>query len=334
MALHGPPASLSRPLPLQQPPRPRGLQQPSPAHAAAIEPPAAGTTSSPFAPPRSPVDLLEERLLAAEKSIVAVGASRGDPRAPFFEGCSPVPLLPSIASAAAVDLVGIESRGRSGGAGPCTYVLRTGDRSGETCGGPHATLRCFGRQTDAWRTQFPDFSEIPRWGDLLKSGVAIFDLDYDAILAAMYAVSISAEGDCYLCLPPDPGIEATALGASESAALGAGESAAPGTDESALSVLPCPAVPSGSLSGLHLPSFSTNLVSGADLQDAWVDQFTPGGQRATHCSCASTGRHLATFTHQPGSSLYTLSTVSPPVAESSQVAVSGHVFAAASRDLK
>ncbi|CAI7858173.1 unnamed protein product [Closterium sp. NIES-54] len=34
-------------------------------------------------------------------------------------------------------------------------------------------------------------------------------------------------------------------------------------------VLPCPAVPSGSLSGLHLPSFSTNLVSGADLQDQW-----------------------------------------------------------------
>ncbi|CAI7752209.1 unnamed protein product, partial [Closterium sp. NIES-54] len=34
-------------------------------------------------------------------------------------------------------------------------------------------------------------------------------------------------------------------------------------------VLPCPAAPSGLLSGLHLPSFSTNLVSGADLQDAW-----------------------------------------------------------------
>ncbi|CAI7902679.1 unnamed protein product, partial [Closterium sp. NIES-53] len=36
-------------------------------------------------------------------------------------------------------------------------------------------------------------------------------------------------------------------------------------------VLPCPAAPSGLLSGLHLPLFSTNLVSGADLQDAWVD---------------------------------------------------------------
>ncbi|CAI7881076.1 unnamed protein product, partial [Closterium sp. NIES-54] len=55
------------------------------------------------------VDLLEERLLAAETSITAVGASCGDPHTPFFEGCSPVPLLPSVASAAAVDLVGTDS---------------------------------------------------------------------------------------------------------------------------------------------------------------------------------------------------------------------------------
>ncbi|CAI5973160.1 unnamed protein product [Closterium sp. NIES-65] len=57
------------------------------------------------------IDLLEKGLLAAEKSIVAVGASRGDPRTPIFEGCSPSPLLPSIASAAAADLVGFESVG-------------------------------------------------------------------------------------------------------------------------------------------------------------------------------------------------------------------------------
>ncbi|CAI7807065.1 unnamed protein product [Closterium sp. NIES-53] len=55
------------------------------------------------------VDLLEERLLTAEQSIVAVGASRGDPRTPIFEGCSPSPLLPSVASAAAADLGGFES---------------------------------------------------------------------------------------------------------------------------------------------------------------------------------------------------------------------------------
>ncbi|CAI7879132.1 unnamed protein product [Closterium sp. NIES-53] len=59
-------------------------------------------------------------------------------------------------------------------------------------------------------------------------------------------------------------------------------------------VFPCPAAPSGTLSGLYLPSFSTNLVSGADLQDQGVDQFTPASQRVTHCTCARTGHHLAT----------------------------------------
>ncbi|CAI7919413.1 unnamed protein product, partial [Closterium sp. NIES-53] len=95
-------------------------------------------------------------------------------------------------------------------------------------------------------------------------------------------------------------------------------------------VLPCPGAPSGSLSGLYLPSFSTNLVSGADLQDQGVDQFTPASQRVTHCTCARTGRHLATFTRRPGSSLYTLSTKSPTVSATSQVAASSQVLAAAS----
>ncbi|CAI7888504.1 unnamed protein product [Closterium sp. NIES-53] len=428
------------------------------------------------------IDLLEERLTAAEKSILAVGASRGDRRTPFFEGCSPVPLLPSVASAAAVDLVGTEEvgaasalggrrrnskgkgskgggggdggsggggggsggrgpgggsvggggggrggsggggggggsgaagsggggagrgaatqrgglgggqrqqqlrtretpsvqqlrewyagRGRSGGAGPCAYVLRTSTRRGEVCGLPHTTQRCFGRLTDAWRTQFPDAVELPRWHDLLLQNVPIFDLDFDAILAAMYALADITEVDCYLCVPPDPGSVPAALGASASAAPGAGMSPPSGTaptesfhtftldsgasrsffrDSTTLTplsrpvvvsladpsggpvlahsstVLPCPAAPSGLLSGLHLPSFSTNLVSGADLQDAWVDQFTPGGQRVTHCTCSRTGRHLATFTRRQGSSLYTLTTAPPQVAASSQV------FAAASR---
>ncbi|CAI7879016.1 unnamed protein product, partial [Closterium sp. NIES-53] len=225
-----------------------------------------------------------------------------------------------------------------------------------------------------------------------RQNVAIFDLDFDAILAAMYAVTDSAEGDCYVCVPPDPSIEASAVGANASTAPGTGKSTAPGTGESAApgagdsalsstaptealhtftldsgalrsffrdstiltplsrpvavsladpsggpvlahssTVLPCLTAPSGSLSGLPLPSFSTNLVSGADLQDLWVDQFTPRGQRVTHCTYSRTGRHLATFTRRPGSSLYTLSTTSPPVPASGKVAASGQVFATASR---
>ncbi|CAI7863725.1 unnamed protein product, partial [Closterium sp. NIES-53] len=63
---------------------------------------------------------------------------------------------------------------------------------------------------------FGDEVERPHWADLLRSGVAIFDLDFDVILSAMYALSVSSEGDCYRCVPPDPGIAAAALGASES----------------------------------------------------------------------------------------------------------------------
>ncbi|CAI7900529.1 unnamed protein product [Closterium sp. NIES-53] len=81
-------------------------------------------------------------------------------------------------------------------------------------------------------------------------------------------------------------------------------------------VLPCPAVPSGTLSGLYLPSFSTNLVAGSALQDGGVHQFTPAYERVTHCTCARTGSHLATFNRQLGSDLYTLTTESPQVAAS------------------
>ncbi|CAI7877882.1 unnamed protein product, partial [Closterium sp. NIES-54] len=169
----------------------------------------------------------------------------------------------------------------------------------------------------------------------------------------MYALADITEGDSYLLVPPDPGTVAAALGASAAAALGASASATP--DSTTLTplrrpvavsladpsggpvlahsstVLPCPAAPSGLQSGLHLPSFSTNLVSGADLKDPWVDQFTPGGLRVTHCTCSRTGRQLATFTRRPGSSLYTLTTAPPPVPASGQVAASSQVFAAASR---
>ncbi|CAI7754114.1 unnamed protein product, partial [Closterium sp. NIES-54] len=155
----------------------------------------------------------------------------------------------------------------------------------------------------------------PRWAELLRSRVAIFDLDYDVILAAMYALCVSAKDDCYLCVLPDPGIDAAALGASESVlpstaraealhtfTLDSGASCCFFRDSTTLTlcapvparladpsrgpvltrsstVLPCPAVPSSSLSGLHLSSFSMNLVSTAALQDAMVTAATPRGQR-------------------------------------------------------
>ncbi|CAI7909693.1 unnamed protein product, partial [Closterium sp. NIES-54] len=233
------------------------------------------------------------------------------------------------------------ARQRGGGTGPCTYVLRTGDRAGEQCGGPHSTQRCFGRLTDAWRHQFPDATEIPRWGELSRAGVAIFDLDYDAILAAMYAVCDSVEGDCYLCVPRDPGIEPATLGTGEAAALGVSASAAPGASESALSgttsaqafhtftldsgascsffrdrttltplsrpvavsladpsggpvlasfstVLPCPAAPSGTLSGQV--AASSQVVAAASRS----------GPESAPCSCRLLSHQTLLWHHRLG----------------------------------
>ncbi|CAI7846836.1 unnamed protein product [Closterium sp. NIES-54] len=248
------------------------------------------------------VDLLEQLLLAAKTSVVAVGAARGTPHMPLFEGCSPSPLAPSNASTANVDVLGAEDvgaasasgkgsskgkggrgggggsggggGGRNGGGGDtgggggggavagvgalAAAVVATvgvavvaamgvvvvglellsrevlvvarvssssvGARlhrpSSFTCGKPHILHRCFSRLDDAWRAEFGDEAERPHWEELLRSRVAIFDLDYNAILVAMYALSVSAEGDYYLCVPPNPGIEAAALGDSESALHG------------------------------------------------------------------------------------------------------------------
>ncbi|CAI7802884.1 unnamed protein product [Closterium sp. NIES-53] len=233
---------------------------------------------------------------------------------------------------------------------------------------PSSSHRCFARLDDTWRAEFGDDIERPRWAQLLQSGVAIFDLDFDVIISAMYALSFSAEGDCYRCVPPDPGIAATALGASASCTLpgtapaealhsftlDSGASRCFFRDSTTLTplpapvlvrladpsggpvvassstALPCSAVPSGSLSGLHLPSFSTNLVSTAALQDAMVTTTTLGGQRVSICTCTWTRRHLATFTHRPGWSLYTLATEPPQVAASAQVSASGQVAASCS----
>ncbi|CAI7733080.1 unnamed protein product [Closterium sp. NIES-53] len=375
------------------------------------------------------IDLLEQHLLAGENSVVAVGAAHGTPRTPFFEGCSPSPLAPSYASAAAVDVLGAEDvgaasasvkrcsskgkggRGGGGGSGSggggssggsgdsggggssgsgggsgdaggssegsdgsggtgsggsgggrtgaphggygggqrqrqqrrietpspqqlrewlfqrgsswgsvsCPYVIRTGDHAGQTCGNPHTEHRYFFRLDDAWRAEFGDEVERPHWAELLRSGVAIFNLDYDAILYAMYALSASAEGDYYRCSFFRDSTTLTPLPAPVVVSL-ADPSRNPVIARSS-TVLPCLAVPSGSLSGLHLPSFSTNLVSTAALQDSMVTTTTPGGQRVSICTFTQTGRHLATFTRRPWSSLYTMAT------EPSQVAASAKVFA-------
>ncbi|CAI7899814.1 unnamed protein product [Closterium sp. NIES-54] len=196
---------------------------------------------------------------------------------------------------------------------------------------------------DAWRIEYGDDQEIPNWLGLIGKGVNVFALELDKINAriyAMYAGFVNAEGDCHSYVPRAIGVEAAALGACKFATVGTSSAKALRTftlhssasrcffrdcitvtpltapvlvalaDPSrapdiarASTVLPCPAVPSGSLSGLHLPSFSTNLVSNAVLQDELVITNTLGGERVAICQVAALGQLAASclcrlLTHQ------------------------------------
>ncbi|CAI5963099.1 unnamed protein product [Closterium sp. NIES-64] len=392
-----------------------------------------GTTFSQSVPPPSTVDLLEKALLAAEKSIVAVGQG-GQGRGWRLEGrwrwrrggggsgggggtsgggggggggehaAETVVVVPAVVVEAAAEVEAAEVEAVEAAAEEAVVVEEV-----ELVGVvPSSVAAVVGGQllaaaAAAALADIPSPQQLREWVRWASegwgtgpctyvlsfrrprgAGVAIFDLDFDAILTAMYVVDYSEENEGYRCFQPDPGIGTAALGACEAAALGASASALSGTGETALSgtasssssltftldsgasrsffrdrttltplgrpvavsladpsgVLSCLTSPlssrvrlppSGTLSGLYLPSFSTNLVSGADLQDVGVHQFTPASQRVTHCTEARTGRHLATFSRRPGSSLYTLTVESPPVPASGQVAASGQVLAAASR---
>ncbi|CAI7859943.1 unnamed protein product, partial [Closterium sp. NIES-53] len=76
------------------------------------------------------VDLLEQHLLAAETSVVAVGAARGTPLTPFFEGCFPSPLAPSYASTAAADVPSAADVGAASASAKCRSSKGKGGRGG------------------------------------------------------------------------------------------------------------------------------------------------------------------------------------------------------------
>ncbi|CAI7886745.1 unnamed protein product [Closterium sp. NIES-53] len=300
------------------------------------------------------IDLLEQHLLAAETSAVAVCAAHGTPRPPFFEGCSPSTLSPSFASSAAADVfvpedVGPASTspkrrsskgkggwgggggsgsggggsdgggggsgggggggtsggsggsdgggGGSGGSGGSGGGGTGGGRTGPQHGGPGGGQRQ--QQQRRSETQSPQQLRIAAAAlGASASGTPPGTSPAEALHTFTLDSSASR---CFIrdstTLTPLPTPVPVRLAHPSGFPVVASSS----------TLLPCPAVPSSSLSGLHLPSFSTNLVSTAALQDAMVTTTTPGG-----------------------SSLYTLATAPPQVAASAQVSASGQVAASCS----
>ncbi|CAI7863462.1 unnamed protein product [Closterium sp. NIES-53] len=258
-------------------------------------------------------------------------AAHGTRCTPFFEGCSPSPLAPSYTSTAAVDVLGAEdvgaasanrkrrnSKGKggkgggSGSGGGGEGISGGGGGNGGGGGGGSGSFSSSGGGTRGGGGSGSGGSAGGRAGAVQLGGSGSGQRQQQQ------------QRRSETPSPQQLRIEATALGASESALLGTALTGALHTftvDTGASrwapvlarpsTVLLCPAVPSGSLTGLHPPSFSTNLASSAALQDAMVTTTTPGGQRVSICTCTRTDCHLATFTRRPGSSLYTLATDPP-----------------------
>ncbi|CAI7845896.1 unnamed protein product [Closterium sp. NIES-54] len=322
-------------------------------------------------------DLLEQHVLAAETSAVAVGAARGTPRPPFFEGCSPSPLASSYASAANVDVsvaedVGAASasakhrsskgkggkgggRGSGGGSGGSGGGGGggTGGGSGGSSGGrggSGGTGGSGGDGTGGSRTG-PRHGG-PGGGQRQQQHAGSFTLSTAPSPALMtlgvlslVTMSSSLAAQIYLGASESGNLLGTAPArALHTFTLDSGDSRCFFRNSTTLTpllasvpirlaypsgglvvarsstVLPCSAVLSSSMSGLHLLSFSTNLVSTAALQDAMVTTTTPGGQSVSIYTCTRMGCHLATFTRRPRSSLYTLATEPPQVDASALVA--------------
>ncbi|CAI7735423.1 unnamed protein product [Closterium sp. NIES-54] len=165
------------------------------------------------------VDLLEQHLLAAETSAVAVGAARGTPHPPFFEGYSPSPLAPSYASAAAADVSVLEdvgaasastkhrsSKGKDGWGG--------GNGNGGGGGGSEVVVGAAVEVVAAVGL----LAGVGALVVVLEAAVGVAAVEAVGLVALGLALGVSVLGVAR-CVPPDPGIAAAALGASESGTL-------------------------------------------------------------------------------------------------------------------
>ncbi|CAI7803255.1 unnamed protein product [Closterium sp. NIES-53] len=202
-------------------------------------------------------------------------------------------------------------RGGPEGDGRCTYVRRSGSRAGDVCGrSDHAKARYFCRLEDA-------FCEDS--GGVVPASVGACDTASPSAVPAEALLTFTLDSGASRCFFCDC-TTVTPLTTPVLVTL-ADPSSGPIVARCTI-VLPCPAVPSGSLTGFHLPSFSTNLVSNSVLQDHLVTTTTLGGKLVAICMDSVTGDHLATFTRRPGSGLYTLHVDSAHFAASGQVAAS------------
>ncbi|CAI7736668.1 unnamed protein product [Closterium sp. NIES-53] len=211
----------------------------------------------------------ETHLLEAETSARAVAASCGSPSLSFFEGCSPSLLVPSVASSGAVAFLGAKEVGAastSSGKGG-----RGGDHGGGGGGGGGSEGTGGGGQGLGGSQGGADGGvglgtapQLAASGGVEASSVgACESASTGAVLAeALHTFTLDSGAsrcffrDCTTVTPLTAPVPVTLADPSSGQVVARGST-----------VLPCPVAPSGSLTGLHLPLFATNLKMGSSRID-------------------------------------------------------------------
>ncbi|CAI7851533.1 unnamed protein product [Closterium sp. NIES-54] len=186
--------------------------------------------------------------------------------------------------------------GRSGGFPPCSYVIQQGPNKGHCCNQTtHPAETCFKALSDEWfalgNTAPPNSGESPVSPPPPSSPTLDFVLDSGATKTALKDAGT---------LTPLP-LPTQVHGADTSFSI-------PCTH---LSTLPCSAFPSGTVTGLHIPTLHNNLLSHREIQGAGITAIYLGN--ASYCDLYNTasGCFLLRIPLCPRTRLYTLRTPRP-----------------------
>ncbi|CAI5943914.1 unnamed protein product [Closterium sp. NIES-64] len=170
---------------------------------------------------------------------------------------------------------------------PCTYVIKYGNRKGQVCGGTnHPLATCFKKKDDEWYAihGYIDSSQAPQYIEFTLDSGATHTVLKETLSFKPYPAPIPLLG-------ADSSFTTLAKGTS---------------------TVPCPAFPSGTVTGMCVPSLRHNLVAQTEIQKAGLR--TIFSENEDHCDIIDplTNKVLARFTLN-SSGLYTLRVPLPQV---------------------
>ncbi|CAI7795442.1 unnamed protein product [Closterium sp. NIES-53] len=204
---------------------------------------------------------------------------------------------------------------------PCTYHVLAGARRNQPCGRNHPPGMSASQLVDLFRTPHAMYAVVDSsasdsvYSSVVSLGASLAEVPVASVGTCADTSPGAAPEDASLSFTLDSGASQcfflnrttlTLLPTPVSVAL-ADPTSRPVTARYT-TTLPCPAVPSGSLTGFPVPSFSRNLVGVRPLVSqhagVWIE---PSGETAV-CVDGDTYTPLATLIAEPGSGLYTLHT--------------------------